>query len=102
MTELRVEETRDGMVVFAIEGRLDSANTGKIWRSATDLVRGAGTVILDASRVEYCDGSGIALLVNLRNQARKAGGSFEIRGLRPGVSATPGGLGPGRFFRNRS
>jgi len=38
---------------------------------------------LDASGIEYCDGSGIALLVKLRNQVRKAGGNFEIRGLRP-------------------
>jgi phospholipid/cholesterol/gamma-HCH transport system permease protein len=83
MTELRVEESRDGILVIAIEGRLDSANTGKIWRKATNLVRGARTLILDASRVEYCDGSGIALLVNLRNQVTKAGGTFEIRGLRP-------------------
>lgn len=83
MTDLRVEETRDGVLVFAVEGRLDSANTGKIWRRATSLVRGVRTAILDASRIEYCDGSGIALLVNLRNQVRKAGGSFEIRGLRP-------------------
>jgi phospholipid/cholesterol/gamma-HCH transport system permease protein len=83
MTELRVEENRAGLLVFAIEGRLDSADTGKIWPKATGLVRGAGTVILDASGIEYCDGSGIALLVNLRNHARNAGGSFEIRGLRP-------------------
>jgi phospholipid/cholesterol/gamma-HCH transport system permease protein len=97
MTELRVEETRDGMVVFAIEGRLDSANTGKIWRRATDLVGRARSAILNASRIEYCDGSGIALLVNLRNQARKAGGKLEIRDLRPEFQELldawdPGGL----------
>ncbi len=83
MINLRVQETRDGLVAFAIEGRLDSANTGKIWRRATELVGGAGSVVLDASRVEYCDGSGIALLVQLRNQRQKADGHFEIRGLRP-------------------
>jgi phospholipid/cholesterol/gamma-HCH transport system permease protein len=83
VTELRVQETRDGELTFAIEGRLDSANTGKIWRRATELVAGAGSVVLDASRVDYCDVSGIALLVQLRNQRRKATGRFEIRGLRP-------------------
>jgi phospholipid/cholesterol/gamma-HCH transport system permease protein len=82
MTELRVQENRDGVLVLAIEGRLDSASTGKIWRKATNLVRGARSLILEASRVEYCDGSGIALLVNLRNQVRRVGGNFEIRGLR--------------------
>jgi phospholipid/cholesterol/gamma-HCH transport system permease protein len=71
------------MLTFAIEGRLDSANTGKIWRRATKLVAGAGSVVLDASHIDYCDGSGIALLVQLRNQRRKSPGRFEIRGLRP-------------------
>ena len=83
MLNLRVQESRDGITAFAVEGRLDSANTGKIWRRATELVAGAGTVVLDASRVDYCDGSGIALLVHLRNQLQKGGGHFEIRGLRP-------------------
>jgi phospholipid/cholesterol/gamma-HCH transport system permease protein len=46
-------------------------------------VRSARDVELDASRIEYCDGSGIALLVNLRNQIHEVGGNFEIRGLRP-------------------
>jgi phospholipid/cholesterol/gamma-HCH transport system permease protein len=82
MIELRVQENRAGLLVIAIEGRLDSANTGKIWRSATDLVRGPRSILLDASRIEYCDGTGIALLVNLRNHARKMGGKFDIRGLR--------------------
>ena len=56
MTELRVQKSRDGTLELVIEGRLDSADTGKLWRKATNLVRGARTVILDAARVEYCDG----------------------------------------------
>ena len=83
MIELCVQENRDARLVFAILGRLDSAHTGKIWRQANDLARAPGSVILDASSVEYCDGSGIALLMNLRDQARKGGGDFQIRGLRP-------------------
>jgi phospholipid/cholesterol/gamma-HCH transport system permease protein len=33
--------------------------------------------------VDYCDGSGIALFVQLRNLQHKAGGDLEIHGLRP-------------------
>jgi phospholipid/cholesterol/gamma-HCH transport system permease protein len=83
MLNLSVQESRDGMTAFAIEGRLDSANTGRIWRKATALAARAGNVVLDASRIEYCDGSGIALLVQLRNQHSTQTGHFEIRGLRP-------------------
>ncbi len=81
--DLRIQESRDGVLALAIEGRLDSANTGKIWRKATKMAGGAAKVMLDASKIDYCDGSGIALLVQLRNQRQKAGGELVIRGLRP-------------------
>ena len=82
---LRAGAVRDGMVAIIIEGRLDSNTTGKIWRQATETVATAkaGSVTVDASQIDYCDGSGIALFVHLRNLQRKAGGQLEIHGLRP-------------------
>ncbi|HEX9271333.1 MAG TPA: MlaE family lipid ABC transporter permease subunit [Candidatus Binatia bacterium] len=82
---LRTGAVRDGVVAIAIEGRLDSNTTGRIWRQATETVATAKarSVTVDASQVEYCDGSGIALFVHLRNVQRKAGGQLEIHGLRP-------------------
>jgi phospholipid/cholesterol/gamma-HCH transport system permease protein len=82
---LRAGAVRDGMVAITIEGRLDSNTTGKIWRQATETVATAkaGSVTVDASQIDYCDGSGIALFVHLRNLQRKAGGQLEIHGLRP-------------------
>jgi phospholipid/cholesterol/gamma-HCH transport system permease protein len=82
MTDLRVQESRQDAVTFAVEGRLDSNNTGRIWRKATALVQHARHVVVDASRVDYCDASGIALLVSLRNRVERAGGTFAIEGLR--------------------
>ena len=38
------------------------------------------SVTVDASEIDYCDGSGIALFVHLRNLQRKAGGQLEIHG----------------------
>lgn len=83
MTELRVQEDPNDTLIFSIVGRLDSDNTGKIWRRATDRLPGARNLVLDASGIDYCDGSGIALLVHLRGQVAKNGGDFEIRNLRP-------------------
>jgi phospholipid/cholesterol/gamma-HCH transport system permease protein len=82
---LRTGAIRDGVVAIAIEGRLDSNTTGRIWRQATETVATAKarSVTVDASQVDYCDGSGIALFVHLRNVQRKAGGQLEIHGLRP-------------------
>jgi phospholipid/cholesterol/gamma-HCH transport system permease protein len=95
MLSLRVEQSRDGLIAFAIDGRLDSANTGKIWRRATELVAGARKVELDASGVEYCDASGIALLVHLRDQQRARSADFELRGLRPEFEALLESWDPG-------
>jgi len=82
---LRSDGPRDGVFTLAIAGRLDSGATGKIWRDATKAVAGAraASVVLDASGIDYCDGSGIALLVQLRHQQERAGGKLAIRGLRP-------------------
>lgn len=82
---LRVGGVRDGVLVMNIAGRLDSSTTGRIWRQATEAVAGAKaqSVIVDAAEVDYCDGSGIALFVHLRNLQHKARAQLEIHGLRP-------------------
>src|ERR671923_1727856 len=83
--DLRSEGPRDGVVKLTISGRLDSATTGTIWRRATAAVAEARakSVVVDASRIEYCDGAGIALLVQLQQLQGKAGKNFQIEGLRP-------------------
>jgi phospholipid/cholesterol/gamma-HCH transport system permease protein len=83
MTDLRVQENRREALAFAIEGRLESGTTGSIWRKAAGLVQSARNVVVDASGVDYCDTSGIALLVSLRNRVERTGGTFTMRGLRP-------------------
>jgi len=82
---LRSGETRDGVFTLAVAGRLDSTSTGKIWRAAIETVQHtkAPIVALDASGVDYCDVSGIALLVRMRQEEERAGGKLEIHGLRP-------------------
>jgi len=83
--QLRSDGPRGGILKLLITGRLDADTTGRVWRESTRLVTAAGakTVDLDASGIEYCDGSGIALLIQLRRLQEKKGGNLEIRGLRP-------------------
>jgi phospholipid/cholesterol/gamma-HCH transport system permease protein len=99
--ELRPGETRDGVVTLFITGRLDSTSTGKIWRAASEAVRRAQapTIALDASGVDYCDVSGIALLVYLRNQKEQAGGKLEIRSLSPQFQQLLRDADPGQLAR---
>ena len=83
--ELRTEGPRDGVFKVALAGRLDSSTTGSVWRQATAAVSGAKapSVVVDARSVDYCDGAGIALLVQLRQLQSQAGGTLQIDGLRP-------------------
>lgn len=83
--ELRTEGPRDGVFKVALAGRLDSSTTGGVWRQATAAVSGAKapSVVVDARSVDYCDGAGIALLVQLRQLQSQAGGTLQIDGLRP-------------------
>ena len=83
--ELRMEGPRQGVFKLALGGRLDSSNTGGVWRQATAAVSGAKapSVVVDAGSIEYCDGAGIALLVQLRQLQSQAGGTLQIDGLRP-------------------
>ena len=99
--ELRAGETRDGVTTLSITGRLDSTSTGKIWRAANETMRRAQTptVVLDASGVDYCDFSGIALLLYLRNQKEEAGGKLEIRGLLPQFQELLRDADPGELAR---
>jgi phospholipid/cholesterol/gamma-HCH transport system permease protein len=97
--QLHTRKPKDNLVEIIIEGRLDSSTTGTIWRTATDTVAAAKipTVLLDTSKIDYCDGSGIALLVHLRDRQRQAGGDFEFRGLRPELQALVEGWDPKSF-----
>lgn len=83
--KLRTETAQDGLFKVIIEGRLDSTTTSSIWRRATENVSAAKAqrVFVDASRITYCDGSGIALLMQMHQQQQSWGGSFEIHGLKP-------------------
>lgn len=83
--QLHSEGPHGGNLKLAIAGRLDAETTGSIWRESTRLVAGAraSTVDLDATAIDYCDGSGIALLMHLRQLQQKNSGKLEIRGLRP-------------------
>ncbi|MFN0060101.1 MAG: ABC transporter permease [Planctomycetota bacterium] len=71
---------RDGALRLVIVGRLDTETTGQAWRKALELVARHTTkrLLVDASGLVYCDGAGVALLVELRARATD---SFEIVGL---------------------
>lgn len=84
---LAVTASPDGRTVLALSGRLDATTIPEVWRQALSAVQGAasGPVVVDAAGVDYCDGAGIALLVDLLRQPRDS--PVELANLSPAYTA---------------
>src|SRR5581483_12523066 len=64
---LAVADSPDNTRVLSLAGHLDAYSIAHVWPAARNAVKAAGdrNVIVDASAVEYCDGAGIGMLVDL-------------------------------------
>ena len=74
---------KDGVLTIRIRGRLDSTSTGNIWQEVVNALERESSkrVIVDTSGIEYCDGAGIGLLVEIQRRQKKRGSELEISGL---------------------
>lgn len=80
---LSADVSRDGMLTLTIHGRLDSQTTGTIWREASQVIKetSPNRIVVNALGIDYCDGSGVGFLLELRRQETRRGAEVEIRGL---------------------
>ncbi|HEX4597709.1 MAG TPA: STAS domain-containing protein, partial [Burkholderiaceae bacterium] len=71
--------------VVALTGALDAHSLPPIWSDARAAVRqnGAAPLQVDASGVTYCDGSGIAFLLDLLREGSRQGSRVTITNLAP-------------------
>ena len=69
---LAVVDGTDGALELRLAGRLDAFSIAAVWAQARNAVAQATQrrVIVDASNVDYCDGGGVAMLVDLLRQER--------------------------------
>lgn len=83
MAALAINDLPDGRRVLALDGRLDSNTVRAVWSDAHRALDDAPgkPVTVDAAKVDYCDGAGVALLVDLIAQERAA--PVEIANLKP-------------------
>jgi len=74
-----------GENVVALRGALDAQTLPPIWPGARAAVRANGALPLqvDASGVTYCDGSGIAFLVDLQREGTRYGSRVTVTNLAP-------------------
>lgn len=82
-----------------LEGRITAYTAAPIWRSAIDtLARNPNRpVVVDASRLEYADDVGIALLFDLIRRDRPADAKVEIQQLAPNLATLVRGYDPRQF-----
>jgi len=84
---LAVTDQRDGRRILALSGRLDATTVRNLWdplrKAASDAA--GKPIVVDAAQVDYCDGAGAALLIDLLRQKRE--GKVEIANLKPGFQA---------------
>ena len=83
MAAIAINDLPDGRRVVALDGRLDSNTVRAVWSDAHRALADAPgkPVTVDAAKVDYCDGAGVALLIDLIAQERAA--PVEIANLKP-------------------
>jgi phospholipid/cholesterol/gamma-HCH transport system permease protein len=72
-----------GTLTLIMTGRWDSDTTGTWWHHGQRMLAQSKPrrVVIDASGVSYCDGAGVAFLVDLQQWQARTGGDFAIQGL---------------------
>lgn len=82
---MELSAQREGsVVVVTVEGDLDVGNIGVLRQRLDEfLASGEHNFVVDLSGVEAMDGSGLATLVQLFNQAKMAHGDVRICGRGP-------------------
>jgi phospholipid/cholesterol/gamma-HCH transport system permease protein len=74
---------------LTLEGRITAYTAAPVWQSALETLdrNPDRPVIVDATRLEYIDDAGIALLFDLTHRQRPPGAEVQIQGLAPNLAA---------------
>jgi len=76
--------TADGVTIAELAGELDLASAPALREQLRQLLQpGSGRLVLDLSRVSFCDASGLAVLVGMARRARLLGGFLRLAGVSP-------------------
>lgn len=80
---MQVEQIDKKELRLVLHGRLDADRVSSLWPEAMGVLakHKPKQLIVDACGVDYCDGSGVALLLNLGNHQKRANAAFEIQNL---------------------
>jgi phospholipid/cholesterol/gamma-HCH transport system permease protein len=93
------EPTASDGARIVLEGRITAYTAPPIWQRALDTLdrHTNRPIVVDASRLEYADDVGIALLFDLIRRERPVNARVEIRNLAPNLAALVNGFDPQDF-----
>jgi phospholipid/cholesterol/gamma-HCH transport system permease protein len=87
----RVQSSLDSSrtLTVSLEGRLDARGTSLVWGAVFKKMRESSPeqLVIDASQIEYCDGSGISLFLELKRYQKERGKTWAMQGLAPEYQA---------------
>jgi anti-anti-sigma factor len=79
-------QTAGGITIAELTGELDIASAPALRDQLLSLLRpGSSRLVIDLSRVSFCDASGLAVLVNTARRARLLGGFLRLAAVSPQV-----------------
>jgi anti-sigma B factor antagonist len=79
--------TADGVTIAELSGDLDLASAPVLREQLLGLLRpGASRLVLDLSRVLFCDASGLAVLVGASHRGRLLDGFLRLAAVSPPVA----------------
>src|SRR5205823_4439990 len=86
MAAIAIRDTGEARVL-ELSGRLDAASIRGVWSDARRAIKEAADrrIVIDAEKVDYCDGAGIGLIVDMLRQRKR--GEVEVTNLKPAFSA---------------
>jgi phospholipid/cholesterol/gamma-HCH transport system permease protein len=75
--------SQDQILTLRVSGWLDAHTVGPLWEKSREAVlrQKPSRIVVDATQIKYCDGAGIAMLVDLRRPHGKQAVPVEVRGL---------------------
>lgn len=104
-TQLLVEELTaepDGGTVLRVHGELDISTADQLRRGAGPYLDAGRRLLLDLSRVTFCDSTGLAVLVGFHKRLAASGGRLELFSPVPRVRQLLAITGLDRVFTIRA
>lgn len=93
-----VDESRPGLVVVHLTGELDVGTTALFRQVVTPHAGTGREVLLDISRLEFCDSTGMGAMVSMYRAATAAKARLHICGPQPQMQKTLNVIGLDQVF----